>query len=111
MAFDPEDYLARLLPALINSRQAPGPVPQAVLQFMVSDGPELALYYEVGAPDGIRVHRGVSDQQDLTLVLLQADLEAFSLGTLDYSAALTSQRLKVHGDRDLLTWLGGHLSH
>lgn len=111
MAFDPEDYLSRILPALINSREAPGPVPQAVLQFMVSDGPELALHYELGAEDGIRVSRGVSDQQDLTLVFLGSDLEAFSQGTLDFSAALSSQRLKVHGDRDLLTWLASHLSH
>lgn len=103
--------MARILPALINSREAPGPVPQAILQFMVSDSPELALYYQVGAPDGIRVQQGVSDQQDLTLVFLASDLEAFSQGTLDYSAALSSQRLKVHGDRDLLTWLGSHLSH
>ncbi len=103
--------MARTLPALINSRQAPGPVPQAVLQFMVNDSPQLALYYEVGAPDGIRVHYGVSDQQDLTLVFFRADLEAFSQGTLDYSAALSSQRLKVHGDHDLLNWLGSHLSH
>jgi hypothetical protein len=109
MTFSPTEYLGTVLPALLESRDGPGPLPDAVVQFMVVDGEAVSLAYRLG-PEGLVVETGVSDRQDLTLVFLTEDLERFSRGTLDVQAALRSRRMKVHGDPALLAWLADHLS-
>lgn len=111
MAFDAATYLGRVLPAVIRSREAPGPLPRATIQFLVRDGGGAEVSYHLDPDAGLEVRTGVSDTQDLTLVFVEADLEAFARGALDLEAALTSQRLKVHGDRALLGWLADHLAH
>ena len=102
------EYLVEVLPSVIASREAPGPLPRATIQWLV-EGCE--VFYRLDPEAGLEVKSGLCDTQDLTLVFLAEDLEAFSTGTLDFEAALTSRRLKVHGDTALLTWLADHLTH
>lgn len=109
VAFDAAVYLRSALPALIASREAPGPLPRATVQLVVRGG--VKVHYRLDPEAGLTVHDGVSDTQDLTLVFIDEDLEAFSEGRLDLDAALRSQRLKVHGDTNLLAWLAEHLTH
>lgn len=111
MGFDAANYLGTVLPAVIASREAPGPLPSATIQFLVRDGAQAELSYRLDPETGLTVATGVSDRQDLTLVIVEADLEALSKGTLDVDAALKSRRLVVHGDPNLLAWLAGHLAH
>ncbi|MCA9554791.1 MAG: SCP2 sterol-binding domain-containing protein [Myxococcales bacterium] len=110
MTFSATEYLGTVLPALIQSREGPGPLPDAVVQFTVTDGEPVSLAYRLSPTEGLEVLTGVSDRQDLTLIFLTEDLERFAQGTLDVQAALRSRRLKVHGDPALLAWVADHLS-
>ena len=111
MTFSADQYLRKVLPALIRSREAPGPLPCATIQFSVIDEPGLRVIYRLDPENGLEVTDGVSDQQDLGLAFLKEDLQRFSNNTLDAMAALQSRRLKVYGDESLLKWLASHLSH
>jgi hypothetical protein len=106
VALDCETYLEALLPTLLRAGQPPGR--DVVVQFVVADGSN--VFYRIG-PEGVEVGRGVSDRVDLTLAFRQSrDVVDFARAELDVVVALRTQRLKIHGDEELLPWLAERLS-
>ncbi len=108
MKLDVEDYLAKVLPALLSdgARTSSG---QRVIQMVVVDREECAYTYVIHGSD-VRVERGVAELFDLGIALPEADLEAFSQNKLDVARALRSGRLKISGDETLLLWLADRLA-
>lgn len=106
MSLASNTYLEEVLPALLTVGLPPNR--EVVIQFVVADGVDV-FYRFVGGD--LQVVRGVSDDVDLTLAFRrQSDVVAFAEAKLDLPGALRSERLKIHGDEELLPWLAERLS-
>lgn len=109
IAFDCQEYLETVLPALLQRGKTPRLDHPAVVQFLVTDREGCAWHYDISA-DRVVAGQGPSDRADLTVAMCADDLAAFSRHTLDVGRAVLSQRLKVMGDSSLLRWLAARLS-
>jgi hypothetical protein len=108
VTFDFEEWLSRILPALLAD--APGAAaPRRVIQLVVMDREECAFTYVLEGSE-VHVERGIADAFDLGIALPGADLEAFAKNRLDVRRALHAGRLKVTGDESLLLWLADRLA-
>ena len=106
VALDCETYLQELLPALL--RVGPVPARDVVVQFVVADGTD--VFYRIDAR-GVEVGRGVSDRVDLTVAFRRRqDVVDFARAALNVTTALRTERLKIHGDEELLPWLAERLA-
>lgn len=106
MTLDCETYLEEMLPALL--RVGPAPSREVVVQLVVGDGSD--VFYRIG-PEGVEVGHGVSDRVDVTLAFRKrSDVVDFARAELDIESALRTERLKIHGDEELLPWLAERLS-
>lgn len=102
---DAATYLEEVLPALLSVGLPPSR--SVVIQFVVADGVDVFYRFEAGQ---LRVLRGISDDVDLTLAFRrQSDVVRFANAQLDVTSALRSERLKIHGDEELLPWLAERL--
>jgi hypothetical protein len=106
VALDCETYLEELLPALL--RAGPPPARDVVVQWVVGDATD--VFYRIGS-EGVEVEHGVSDRVDLTLAFQRSqDVVDFARAELNVASALQTERLKIHGDEELLPWLAERLS-
>ena len=107
MPFEPADYLQHVFPALLDL-DPHGDAAERVLQIVVRDREGCDFSFRL-SPSGVVTRKGVSDEVDLTLSFVAADLASFADHALDLPAALKSRRLTVHGDERLLLRLAEKL--
>ena len=109
MQYSSSEYLAELLPAILQmSSRPPAPEP-IVIQVLVRD--ELTNRYAYRFDrEQLQVLHGLADDVDLTMTFMSDDLLAFSANKLDLGRALKTQRLSVQGDLELLPWFARRLA-
>lgn len=105
---DPSSCLREVLPTLLLSSPRPQ-MPQAVIQFVVTDRPDCDVAYYCSPPT-LEIIDGLVDDVDVTLTLSSEDLLAFTRRALDVPQAIRSRRLKVLGRARVLDWLTARIA-